>query len=94
MRGQFLEFLAQPHQCRWPAAFQCSGHQSLLVEEEVTAMLEKEAIMPVSPDWIEFMSHLLVVPKKDGSLRPYIDLCALDTFVPYRHFKIEDVYLV
>ncbi|XP_044151545.1 nuclear pore complex protein Nup155 [Bufo gargarizans] len=38
-----------------------------------------------------FYSNLFTVPKKDGSLRPILDLKALNLFVRVRHFRMESL---
>ena len=64
-----------------------------LVEEEVQVMLLKGAIQETNSSEGEFLSNIFLVPKKDGGQRPVINLKALNHFVPYEHFKMEDVTL-
>ncbi len=57
---------------------------------EVQSLLEKQAVEEVldvaSPG---FYSRLFVVPKKNGKLRPVLDLSKLNQFVQADHFKME-----
>jgi hypothetical protein len=37
----------------------------------------------------KFVSHLFLRPKKDGGIRPIVNLSKLNEHVVYRHFKME-----
>ena len=41
-----------------------------------------------------FFSTLFLVPKKDGKMRPVINLKALNVFVKSQHFKMEGIHLI
>ncbi len=60
------------------------------LDAEVRSLLRKMAIEEVrdigSPG---FYSRLFVVPKKNGKLRPILDLSALNAYIPVDHFKME-----
>ena len=66
-----------------------TSHHTAL-EEIVTKLADKQAIERVvvtsSPG---FYSRLFLVPKKDGTWRPVIDLSALNTFLRVDRFKME-----
>ena len=55
-------------------------------------MLKKGAIQEVSPSDQAFYSRLFLVPKKEGTYRPVIDLSSLNRFVPHVHFKTEGLH--
>ena len=61
-----------------------------LLQDEVQSLLDKDAIEVVfnhsSPG---FYSRLFLVTKKNGKLRPVIDLSSLNNFVFIRRFKME-----
>ena len=42
----------------------------------------------------QFISSLFLIPQKSGKLRPVINLHSLNTFVNYRHFKMEGIKFV
>ena len=42
----------------------------------------------------EFVSHIYLRPKKDGSQRPIFNLKALNNYVQYHHFKMEGMPMV
>jgi len=63
----------------------------MLLQEEVHALLEKDAIVPVhcAQDQGSFHSTLFLVPKKGGQMRPVINLKKLNEWVEPQHFKME-----
>ncbi|KAK6044816.1 reverse transcriptase [Cooperia oncophora] len=72
----------------------CRGSQSAAVGEEVQKMLEKGAIEVV--DWHEkiWLSSIFCIPKKDGSLRPIINLKPLNKYITHVHFKLESLEMI
>lgn len=92
--GHCIDFLSPPRQERPPPDFHCDREKARLVDVECEEMVRKGAIVPIPAAEARFVSRLLVTPKKDGSLRPCVDLRQLNTFVPYEHFKMEDMHLV
>ena len=57
-------------------------------------MLRKGPIHLVHSKGSQFLSNLFLVPKKDGGNRPVINLKALNSFIPYSHFKMEGLHLL
>lgn len=55
-------------------------------------MLQKGALVKLSPIEGGFYSKIFLVPKKDGNMRPVINLKALNQFVVTRHFKMEGMH--
>ena len=41
-----------------------------------------------------FVSHLFLVSKKGGGQPTVINLKGLNTFIPYKHFKMEGLHLL
>ena len=60
-----------------------------LLEQEVQNLLEKGAICEDG-----FYSRLFVIPKRDGSMRPVIDLSPLNHFIDTPHFQMENLATV
>ena len=56
-------------------------------------MLEKDAIREAIHCKDQFVSHLFLV-SKDGGQHPVIHLKELNTFIPYKHFKMEGLHLL
>ena len=62
---------------------------------EIHKLLEKKAISVVTAPYTQgFLSRIFLVPKKDGSQRPVINLRQLNQFVIWEHFKMESIHLV
>ena len=65
-----------------------SQSSSPLLREEIAELLKKRAVERVrNPGTHVFFSRLFLVPKKNGKLRPVIDLSLLNK----QHFKMETV---
>ena len=71
-----------PQQESQPTPPHYTSEQVILIQEEVTKILQKQAIQPVEcPSERDFYSNIFLVPKKDGGQRPVINLKALNSFV-------------
>ena len=57
-------------------------------------MLEKGAIKEAIHCKDQFVSHLFLVSKKDRGKRPVINLKQLNTFIPYKYFKMKGLHLL
>ena len=95
VQGHQIEFLQQPGFHRLPP-MHYSHQEKLAISEEVTKMQGKGAVVPVHRDLQEecFLSNLFLVPKKDGGMRPVINLKGLNHFVKSEHFKMEGLHLL
>ena len=71
-----------------------SGEVSLLIEEEVKSLLQKEAIMIVPLCEDQFISWLFLVERKEGSYHPVVNLKPLNEFIQKAHFKMEGVGMI
>ena len=72
-----------------------SQKDAQLMNTEVLKLLEKRAIVVVDPPHTQgFLSRVFLVPKKDGSQRPVINLRQLNQLVIWEHFKMENIHLV
>ena len=91
--GYRIEFLSPPTQANLPRVGVCSLEEQELIVEEVDKMLSKGAITELTP--VEatggFYSSLFLVPKKDGGMRPVINLKSLNEYVAPHHFKMEGI---
>ena len=77
---------------RQPLQFSCAETEK--IDQEISALLEKEALHVVKPVSNQFISNLFLVPKRDGRSRPVINLEDPNTFLQYNHFKMEGIYLL
>ena len=65
--------------------------QAAQVREELQSLLKKGAVVPVSDSQEGFYSNLFLVPKKNGQMRPVINLKRLNQWVSAEHFKMEGI---
>ena len=94
VKGMEIPFVDWPVQMTEPHQYPFSVKEKGLVETEVKGMMEKGAITQVNPSLGQFVSPLFLVPKKDGSQRPVINLKKLNSHVLYEHFKMEGLHLL
>ena len=69
------------------------------LSKEVESLLQKEAISQISVSMNEtseqgFVSQLFAVPKKDGGIRPVVNLTVLNSYVHQVSFKMDGLHLV
>ena len=92
VRGYQLELSSIPTQRTPPRVIEMkNGH---LVTEEVCKLLTKGAIKVVPPSSNQFLSRIFVVPKRDGSHRPVVNLRPLNQFMVNIHFKMESLNMM
>ncbi len=79
-KGYRIQFAFPPPRFSGVTPTLVGPEQALVMEQEVKALLRKEAIEVVPPHEREsgFYSRYFIVPKKDGGLRPIIDLRQLN----------------
>ena len=93
VKGYVIPSLKVPVQRNIPKQVTMSKTQELLINQEIMEILDKGAVKKVEhqfPD--QFLSHILLIKKKDRGNRPCINLKALNNFILYKHFKMEDLY--
>ena len=71
-----------------------SPEENKLIEIEIQAMLQKQAIAPANHCKIQFIGHLFLRPKKDGGMRPVFNMKKLNKFIQYKHFKMEGLFML
>ena len=90
--GYKIPFLLPPPLSVSPVAltaYQPGSERFRALEEEVTALIEKGAIVPVSDSVPAFYNRLFVVPKATGGWRPVLDVSRLNKFVDLTSFSME-----
>jgi hypothetical protein len=60
-----------------------------ICDQELSDLLLKKAIIPISRPTDGFVSNMFAVPKSSGGWRPILNLKKLNSFVRYEHFKME-----
>ena len=77
---------------------QRGGHkpsqEQSLIYEEVLRMLQKGGITEVTPTEVDpgFYPSLFLLPKKDGTTRPVVNLKCLNEYIFPHHFKMEEMH--
>ncbi|KAL0201989.1 hypothetical protein M9458_000007, partial [Cirrhinus mrigala] len=92
-RGYRIQFGAPPPPFNGVFPTVVGPEQGLVMEQEVATLLRKEAIEVVPPQSREsgFYSRYFIVPKKDGGLRPILDLRLLNRSVLRLKFRMLTV---
>lgn len=83
-RGYRIQFMRKPPLTRIPTFTSVTDPQhARVLREELSSLLEKRAIREVSWDHPRtgFYSRYFLVPKKDGGLRPILDLRGLNRYL-------------
>ena len=65
-------------------------HKSL-VDEEISSLQDKGVTVSCVHEPGEFISHILTVPKKDGTVRLILNLKKLNSFIKNSHFKMDTI---
>ena len=87
--GYQIEWVSKPCQMVPPFQPTFSPEMNSLVDTEVQEMILKGAIMEVAPTPGQYVSTIFLVNKKDGGMRPVINLKHLNHLVRYEHFQME-----
>ncbi len=89
-RGYTLQFARRPPRFRGVLATTVRSENAQVLHAELMNLLEKGAIEIVPPAQSEsgFCSHYFLVPKKDGGLRPILDLRFLSYALMKRLFRM------
>jgi len=90
-KGYRIPFSTLPPLTRSPLPPRAMTNESKrkVLQQEISDLLLKDAIEEVRDGSPGFYSHLFVVPKKNGKLRPVIDLSALNRHITLERFKME-----
>ncbi len=88
-RGYSLQFARRPPRFSGVVSTSVQGENARVLRSEVMTLLEKGAIEMVHPALSEsgFYSRYFLVPKKDGGLRPILDLRRLNHALMRRPFR-------
>ena len=91
VKGFEIDFHSTPVQS-CPPVTRASFSETQLIDAEVQDLLKKGPIQEVSPSDQAFYSRLFLVPKKEDTYRPVLDLSSLNRFVPHVHFQMEGLH--
>ncbi len=89
-RGYSLQFARRPPRFSGVVSTSVQGENARVLRSEVMTLLEKGAIEMVPPalSGSGFYSRYFLVPKKDGGLRPILDLRCLNHTLMRRPFRM------
>ena len=85
--GYCLEFESTPFQWSIPREITFSDEQKLIIDNEISELLDKGAIQFSEWEEDQYISNIFIVPKPNGKYRPIINLRYLNFFIRYEHFK-------
>ncbi|KAK4513662.1 glycosylphosphatidylinositol anchor biosynthesis [Mucor velutinosus] len=94
--GYYIPFHTTPPTTTTPTSITpFSAEQATLIDQAIQDLLAKSAIEPVSPQQVQqqpgFYSSMIVIPKKNGGVRPVFNLKRLNQFLEAPHFKMETI---
>ena len=90
IKGYAIPLKGKPLQSQRPLEGVFSKEQTALLKEEIKSLLEKGAISHCR-ETSGFFSTIFLAPKKNGQLRPVINLKHLNHWVESPHFKMEGI---
>ena len=93
IQGYSIKFQHTPFQMGPPPLRNFSEGEMAAIDKEIVDLLKKGAIEVCSHTPGEFISNIFTVPKKSSGNRPIIDMRALNQFVEYIPFRMEDISL-
>ena len=62
------------------------------ISAEIQKFHEKEVIEPCKREAGDFLSNIFTRPKKNGGIRLILDLSEFNLFLPYNHFKMDNIH--
>ena len=86
--GYRLELLADPTQRGIPMEIPVRGEKEQMIIEEIQRRWLR-AVQPVTTQQDQFVNQVFLVPKKDGSQRPVVNLRSLNYLISEKKFKME-----
>ena len=96
VQGYTIDLVCPPHQPCPPIELKFPQAETEELTLEVQKMIAKQAVSQIPREQANkgFISQLFSVPKKDGGMRPIINLKGLNTFVETVHFKMEGIHML
>jgi hypothetical protein len=94
VRGCPIQFIGEPPKNSLAFQPRFSSQETELITDEIRKMVEKGAIVQVEPEDGQFLGHIFLRPKRDGSMRPIFNLKQLNQWIEYKHFKMEGLFLL
>ena len=91
IEGYKLEFDSgiSPVQERLPRPYKLTEEEILVVDTEINTLLMKGVIVPSPYERGQYVSNIFTRRKKNGAYRMILDLSELNSYIKYRHFKMD-----
>ena len=100
VKGYEIDWVTYPSQTQTPRELLFPKMEAEGLTEEIEILLQKKAISHIPAPTNEttseqgFVSQLFAVSKKDGGIRPVVNLKILNSYVQQRSFKMEGLHLM
>lgn len=94
VKGVKIPFISIPTQTEIPWPINCSRGEKNLIDKEVERFIQSGIVQKVFPCQGQFISQIFPRPKKSGGVRIILNLCKLNHYVEYEHFKMETLNAV
>jgi hypothetical protein len=92
--GLKIDFISEPFQRSSPREVSMSGDMKVVCQAEICSLFKKGVIEEIKDESARLLCSFFCVPKKMGGFRPIVNLKALNSFVKYEHFKMENLETV
>ena len=89
VQGCQIPLLSEPTPLSSPSEVQTKQEEQILADQKIEKMLEKQATFKRPVSEYPFPSH-----QKDAGYRPVVNLKNLNWYIPYKHFKMEGLFLL
>ena len=89
-----MDFIETPLQNHPPHVPRFALDEIQRITVEVQTMLDKGAIEKTAQSPDQFVGHIFLRPKKNGTFRPVFNLKPLNRFIRYEHFKMEGMQML
>ena len=93
VRGLKIDLVSKVQQHKIPREINFSSQDQILIDAEISKMVETGIIEPVSnqPEPGEYISNIFIRPKKPTGIRVILNLKSFNENVEYKHFKMQSL---
>ena len=91
IEGFKIPFTSTPMQKHLPTKVSFSDEEKIHVEHEISRLLKTGVLVTCNREPGDFISNIFLREKKNGSFRMILNLKQLNEYIPYQHFKMENL---
>ena len=91
IEGFKIPFTSTPMQKHLPTKISFSDEEKIHVEHEISRFLKTGVLVTCKREPGDFISNIFLRGKKNGSFRMILNLKQLNEYIPYQHFKMENL---